>query len=93
MLAVWHQQERAVESLLKRGVDVNHQDKDGDAAVHGAALYGNTRILKLLLDGGANPNVKNELGGTALMWAAAYGHEEVVSILLSPRRRSEDSSM
>ena len=69
--------------LLTRGVDVNHQDKDGDAAVHGAALYGNARILGLLLDGGANPNVKNKLGGTALMWAAAYGHEEIVSILLT----------
>ncbi|MFZ0750107.1 MAG: ankyrin repeat domain-containing protein, partial [Pyrinomonadaceae bacterium] len=78
MLAVWHQREPVVELILKRGGDVNHQDKDGDAAVHGAALYGNTRILKLLLDGGANPNVKNQLGGTALMWAAAYGHEEVV---------------
>ena len=41
MVAVWHQQERAVKSLLTRGVDVNHQDKDGDAAVHGASLYGN----------------------------------------------------
>jgi ankyrin repeat protein len=83
MLAVWHQREQAVASILKRGGDVNHQDKDGDAAVHGTALYGNARILKLLLDGGANPNVKNALGGTALMWAAAYGHEEIVSILLS----------
>jgi ankyrin repeat protein len=83
MMAVWHQQERAVQTLLTRGVDVNHQDKDGDAAVHGAALYGNTRILKLLLDGGANPNVKNQLGGTALMWAAAYGHQEIVSVLLN----------
>ena len=49
-------------NILTRGVDVNHQDKDGDAAVHGAALYGNGRILKLLLDGGANPNVKNAIG-------------------------------
>jgi hypothetical protein len=83
MLAVWHQQDRAVRTALTRGVDVNHQDKDGDAAVHGAALYGNVRILGLLLDGGANPDVKNKLGGTALMWAAAYGHEEIVNILLS----------
>jgi len=83
MLAVWHQREPAVGSILKRGADVNHQDKDGDAPIHGAALYGNARILRTLLDSGANPNVKNTLGGTALMWAAAYGHEEIVNILLS----------
>lgn len=94
MLAVWHQQSRAVQALLRRGAEVNHQDKDGDAAVHGAALYGNTRILGHLLDAGADPNVKNKLGGTALMWAASYGHSEVVSILLSrgadPRIRDVD---
>lgn len=94
MVAVWHQNEPAVRTILKRGVNVNHQDKDGDAAVHGAALYANEKILRLLLDAGANPDVKNKLGGTALMWAAAYGHEEIVSILLSrgadPKIRDAD---
>lgn len=71
MVAVWHQNETAVQTILKLGADVNHQDKDGDAAVHGAALYGNVKILRLLLDAGANPDVKNKVGGTALMWAAA----------------------
>lgn len=83
MVAVWHQQERAVQTLIQRKANLDHQDKDGDAAVHGAALHGNARILGLLLDAGASPNVKNKLGGTALMWAAAYGHDEIVSMLLS----------
>jgi ankyrin repeat protein len=82
MVAVWHQQDAAVRALLKRGADVNHQDNDGDTAVHGAALYGNAKILGLLLDAGANPNLKNKLGGTALMWAAAYGHDDIVRDLL-----------
>ena len=83
MVAVWHHQERAVRTLLKRGVNVNHQDKDGDTAVHGAALYADLKVLGMLLDAQANPNVKNKLGGTALMWAAAYGHDEVVRVLLN----------
>ena len=30
MLAVWHQRDAVVRKLLDRGVDVNHQDKDGE---------------------------------------------------------------
>jgi len=82
MVAVWHQQDAAVRALLKRDPDLNHQDNDGDTAVHGAALYRNAKILGLLLDAGANPNVKNKVGGTALMWAAAYGHDDIVRDLL-----------
>jgi ankyrin repeat protein len=82
MLAVWHQRPAMVRKLLDRGVDVNHQDKDGDTAVHGAAFYDNADILHILLTRGANPNVKNKLGGTALMWAASYGHDEIVRALL-----------
>jgi len=82
MIAVWHQREGYVTKFLQRGSSINHQDKDGDTAVNGAALYGNVRILDLLLDAQANPNIKNKLGGTALMWAAAYGHDDVVRELL-----------
>jgi uncharacterized protein len=94
MVAVWHQQEGAVRALLKRDAEVNHQDNDGDTAVHGAALYRNEKILWLLLDAGADPNVKNKVGGTALMWAAAYGHDDIVRDLLSrgadPKIRDAD---
>ena len=83
ILAVWAQYEPIVRTLLQRGVAVDHQDKDGDTAVHGAALYGNAKIMELLLDARANPNLKNRVGGTPLMWAAAYGHGEVVGILLN----------
>lgn len=81
-IAVWNQHEGAVRTLLKRGADVNHQDQDGDAPVHGAALYGNERIMTMLLDAQANPNVRNKVGGTALMWAASYGHDQIVQMLL-----------
>jgi ankyrin repeat protein len=83
MLAVWHKRPEFVKRILQRGANPNHQDKDGDAAVHGASRFGEARILEMLLDAGANPNVKNKLGGTPLMWAVSYGQDEVVQILLS----------
>ena len=82
MLAVWHKRPDAVRKLIQLGSDVNHQDHDGDAPVHGAAWFGELTILGTLLDAGANPNVKNKLGGTALMWAASYGETEAVRMLL-----------
>lgn len=82
MLAVWHQREQMVRTLLARGAEKDHQDKDGDTSLHGAAWFGNTKILGMLLDAGANPNLKNKLGGTALMWAASYGQDEAVRMLL-----------
>jgi uncharacterized protein len=94
MLAVWHQRPPLVRKLLQRGADVNHQDKDGDASVHGAAWFGNATVLDMLLAAGANPNIKNKLGGTALMWAASYGRDEAVQILLrkgaDPRIKDAD---
>ena len=50
MLAVWHQRPEVVRTLLQRGADLNHQDKEGDAVVHGAAWLGNMPILQTLLD-------------------------------------------
>jgi ankyrin repeat protein len=82
MLAVWHKRPDVVRKLLQRGANPNHQDHDGDVALHGAAWFGQTTILGLLLDAKADPNVKNKLGGTPLMWAASYGQDEIVRMLL-----------
>src|SRR5688500_16811768 len=45
---VWRTRKDAVEKLLERGADVNAQDADGDAPLHGAAQYGDVEILNLL---------------------------------------------
>lgn len=94
MVAVWHKRPDLVKKILSRGADPNHQDKEGDAALHGAAWFGEAKILELLLDAGANPNLKNKLGGTPLMWAASYGQDEAVQILLKrgadPRLKDTD---
>ena len=87
---VWREQKYAVEKLLERGADVNAQDNDGDAPLHGAAQSGNVEILDLLLDKGADPNLKNKQGGTPLMWAAVFGHEDAARRLI---QRGADPSL
>ena len=82
MLAVWRQRTDATRKLIQTGSNVNHQDKEGDAPLHGAAWVGNMSLLGMLLDARANPNVKNKLGGTPLMWAASYGQDAAVRLLL-----------
>ena len=87
---VWRERKDAVQKLLDRGADVNAQDNDGDAPLHGAAQTGNVEILDMLLDRGANPNLKNKQGGTPLMWAAVYGHEDAARWLME---HGADSSL
>lgn len=79
---IWRDNKDAVERLLERGADVNSQDNDGDAPLHGAAQIGNVEIVDLLIDKGADPNLKNKQGGTPLMWAAVYGNEDAARWLL-----------
>lgn len=86
--------EDVVPALLERGATVNHQDKDGDAALHGAALNGNVALLQMLLDKGADPDLRNKFGGTALMWSASYGNVGATRLLLDkgadPTIKDED---
>jgi len=87
---VWRERKDAVQKLLDLGADVNAQDNDGDAPLHGAAQTGNVEILDLILAKGANPNVKNKEGGTPLMWAVVFDHEDAVRRLLE---RGADASL
>lgn len=57
--------------------------KAGFSALHIAAYYGFTSILKLLLDSGADPNLPDANGTNALYIAAQKGHLEAVRILLA----------
>jgi len=59
----------AVDTLLKKGANVNATDKDGRTALILAARNGNAAVVKTLLKSGAKTDVKDIHGMTALGWA------------------------
>jgi ankyrin repeat protein len=60
-----------VKQLIALGLDVNAIDKNGDTALHGAALRGADATIKLLVEAGARLDVTNKLGHTP--WRVAEG--------------------
>ena len=45
---------------LLRGVDINHQDADGDTFLHAAVQEEHQDIVKLLVDEGADRTIQNK---------------------------------
>lgn len=73
-----------VESFLKKKPDLaSAPDKNGDTALHYAAMKGNTRIAELLITHGADVNAQDKDGMTPLHIAAGMGHIEFVQLLLA----------
>lgn len=84
MLAAANGRIATLGDLLKAGVDVNRQDRDGNSALTLAAANGDPPgVARLLL--GSDVDVHQRLpdnGRTALHLAAAAGHDDVVAMLL-----------
>lgn len=51
---------KAVNYLLKRGVDINYRDKNGITALLSACHWGNAPIAKILLQNGADVNIASD---------------------------------
>ncbi|MBA8666735.1 ankyrin repeat domain-containing protein [Holosporaceae bacterium 'Namur'] len=74
-----------VKLLLKRGLDLNKQTKDGETLLITAAKNGHTKIVKELLSNGADFNLEDKNKNTALIHAAEHGHRETLEILLEKK--------
>lgn len=65
-----------VEFLLQNGVDLAYGGRDGQTALHWAAIFGRLEMVKLLLKYNPPLESRNMYGGTVLgqtMWSAAHG--------------------
>ena len=81
--AVKNQDQAAVRSLLRQGVDVNEAQPDGATALAWAAHRDNLAAADLLLAAKADVNAANEYGATPLSLACANGNAAMVEKLLN----------
>ena len=68
--------------LIKAGVDVNTQNKHGDAPLIFASYKGNLDVVNKLIEAGADVNAKNQYGETSLIFASCKGYIDVVNRLI-----------
>jgi ankyrin repeat protein len=71
-----------VVGLLRRGMDVNTSDPQGNTLLMIAARANNMSLVRFLLDNRANPLKRNRYGDTAMMLAALQGHGDIVQLML-----------
>ncbi|ETI21141.1 hypothetical protein G647_07485 [Cladophialophora carrionii CBS 160.54] len=76
-----------VRLLINAGVNINHQDEQGDTALHVAARFGHVECAKLLLEGTDNQKADVEVaehtyGWTPLFIACVDGQAPIVELLI-----------
>jgi hypothetical protein len=68
--------------LIDRGVNVDHQSKDGCTALFWASAKNSIDVARLLIDRGANIDLQNNIGWTALFWASVTNSIDVARLLI-----------
>jgi ankyrin repeat protein len=74
--------EEIVRLLLKKGANVDAQNRQRSIPLHVACGRGNVEIVELLLKQGTGVNVQNKCGDTPLHIAFRKGNEKTVELLL-----------
>ena len=73
-------------SLLAQGRPTTERSKDGESALHVAAIRGDSEVVRALIGAGAEVDARTPEGPliamTPLHWAIYHGHTEMVRLLL-----------
>lgn len=77
--------EKAVEYLIKSGVEPDISNSGKNTALIVASEQGYLNIVKQLINAGANVNAQSKYGLTALIVAAAEGHAHIVRELIKAK--------
>jgi ankyrin repeat protein len=76
---------KAIDYLMKRGVDINYRAKNGQTALLFASHWGYYNVVEALLKHGADPNLGSEVHGfctNPLLSALYKGYKDIVKILV-----------
>ena len=71
-----------VEFLVKKGIDVNSKDLDGDSPLHTTSWGDSTKCIEILCKNGADINIQNNNGETPLMRATKSHKPENIKTYL-----------
>ena len=72
----------AVKALLKKGIDVNTPNENGETPLHLATFNGHLEVVQELLGAGADRNAEDEDSNIPLYGAIFNGHEKIVEALI-----------
>lgn len=86
--AIAHNPEFASD-LIHRGIDVNHQDGQGQTPLHYAVIYRNRGLVEQILDAGGNVRISDEHGNSPLWYAAGDPHRDYHIIRLLMEHKSD----
>ena len=78
-----------IECLIRLGIDINHQDANGNSALMTACLFHHLHIASKLMDAGADPMMENHQGLTAV--DIALENEEMCAFFGSKLRMRPDT--
>lgn len=91
-LACKHGHDEVIQKLLAAGVQVNHQDRDGETAIFAAVEFGSRKHTVMLLEHKANPLLSRHDGCTAMDIAIMKRDWETVVMMMkfvaSPHARN-----
>ena len=66
------------EYLIKKGININEVEKDGNTALHAAAFYGQENVIQLLIENGIDIDIRNRYWSRAAEEAKTQKIRELI---------------